>query len=145
MERSAATQYPTRTLVDQDFRTLGVAPGCPVWEIHAAYRERKDDYNNNRIDRDEWFEVDTAFSRIDRFYRPDPELDLPDQVAAPREIIELLREIFASEPDRVAWYYRHQDALGAVPRELALTSEGTAQVMRCLELMRLLRASQPAR
>jgi hypothetical protein len=139
------TQYPIRTLVDQDFRTLGVAPGCPLWEIHAAYRERKDDYNNNRIDGDEWFEVDTAFARIDRFYRPDPDQDLPDQVAAPREIMLLLREVFATEPDRVAWYYRHQDVLGAVPRELALTSEGAAQVMRCLEIIRLLRASQPAR
>jgi hypothetical protein len=138
------TQYPVRTLDDGDFRTLGVAPGCAIWEIHAAYRDRKDDYNNNRIDGDEWFEVDTAFQRIDRYYRPDPEEELPDQVAAPRAIVLLLRQIFPGEPERVIWYYRHQDVLGGVPHELALTAEGEAQVGRCLELMRLLRVKQPA-
>jgi hypothetical protein len=138
------TQYAIRTLEDADFRTLGVTPGCPIWEIHAAYRDRKDDYKNNRIDGDEWFEVDTAFQRIDRDYRPDAEEDLPDQVAAPRAIMLLLREIFPTEPERVIWYYRHQDVLGGVPRELTLTADGEARVLRCLEIMQLLRAKQPA-
>ncbi len=138
------TQYPIRTLDDSDFRTLGVPPGCAIWEIHAAYRDRKDDYKNNRIDADEWYEVDTAFQRIDHNYRPDaPEDDLPDQVAAPRAIVLLLREIFPTEPDRVAWYHRHQDALHAVPRDLTLTPDGEAQVLRCLEFMRLLRPRPP--
>lgn len=136
-----STQYPIRGLRDADFRIVGVEPGCQIWELQAAYRDKKEAYRNNNLDPDEWYEVDTAFQRIDRHYRPrDPDAELPEQVAAPRGILLGLRSLFDSERERVLWYYRYQDALGDVPAEIGTSELGERRIVRCLELMALAKA-----
>jgi Protein of unknown function (DUF2384) len=137
----AGSQYRTRTLEAQDFRVLGVEPGCALWEIHAAYREQKEKYVQNDMHPDEWYDVDTAFQRINKHYKPpqDEEDLLPDQVAAPTPIVLLLRQVFTNERDRVLWYHRFQHSLRKAPVDLATTDEGTAQVVRLLELMLLIK------
>lgn len=130
------TQYQIRSLTPQDFRTLGVSEGCAIWEIHEAYRDKKEAYKSQNLHADEWYDVDTAFHRMLLHYRThDPDDDLPEQPAAPRALQEALGKAFESKRDQVLWYYKYQGSVNGIPKDVAMTEEGRKRVQRALELV----------
>jgi hypothetical protein len=129
------TQYPVRTLGDEDFRALEVVPYGDIDEINQAYREKKEDYLNLRIPAEEWLDVDVAYQRIRRHHMPRA-ADVPEVVVAPAEVLERLRQLLPdSEVDRVRWFHAFSWALGAIPADLVNDPDG------CQRLLRYLRAT----
>ncbi len=126
------TQYPVRALSEADFFSLEVEPFGPIDEINLAYREKKEDYLNNRISAEEWLDVDVAYQRIRRHHFPS-EPDLPDNVVAPVAVVRRLRELLPGhERDRVRWFHAFCYPLGGVPADLVRESAGEERVLRYL-------------
>jgi hypothetical protein len=126
------TQYPVRSLTDQDFFALEVEPYGSIDEINLAYRDKKEDYLNLRIPAEEWMDIDVAYQRIRRHHFP-KEPDLPEAVIAPAAVVLRLRELLpASEPDRVRWFHAFCYGLGAIPADLVREPAGCDRLLRYL-------------
>jgi hypothetical protein len=126
------TQYPVRTLSEDDFRALEVVPYGDIDEINQAYREKKEDYLNLRIPAEEWLDVDVAYQRIRRYHIPRG-ADGPEVVVAPAEILARLRELLPErESDRVRWFHAFSWALAAIPADLVTSPEGCERLLRHL-------------
>jgi hypothetical protein len=148
----ANSQYTTRRLSAREFELLGVRPFCSIVEATSAYSDRKAEYEGNQIHVDEWMDIDLAYQRIRAHPYETQEQELPEVVAAPREITLMLRTIFPGAPDtaegaraeeeRVRWYYTHNPSLGGIPADIvAGEPDGEQRVVRYLQLMQLM---QPA-
>jgi hypothetical protein len=126
------TQYPVRTLTEQDFFTLEVEPYGEIDEINLAYRDRKEDYLNLRIPAEEWMDIDVAYQRIRRHHFP-KEPDFPDTVVAPPAVVMRLRELLpGDERDRVRWFHAFCYGLGGIPADLVKEAAGCERVLRYL-------------
>jgi hypothetical protein len=125
------TNYPVRSLSEQDFLVLEVEPYGSIDEINLAYREKKEAYLNHGISAEEWMDVDVAYQRIRRHHFP-AEADLPETVVAPKPVVLRLRELLPSERDRVRWFHAFSYVLGAIPADLVKDHEGCERLLRYL-------------